>query len=334
MVFTSHVATSSAFNRTGDRAHSVEGPDAENSVDSSGMIIESLVLPRRDGVSRSLVSRLANVFGGISPRASTDDESRPRNETNAGAGIKFNMHDDDDITVARAATYADGSAFSSVWEQSVFNTVASTSWGTKHRIDGDTLFICVNIIIIFVRGTTVVNVCANALIKLIITTTGSSLNRPGVVINRSTKFSTSDDIDSLNVSGDFSVSNSFADTDVGITHGRDRLTVENTRRKRTHVLAGKTAFDDIEVNKLMTTDDCIALKVDGITDNTSNKFVSVTPVSSFNKPGHPDSIVVNLIKCWGLKVHSNSKESNEFIIPRIDLGDNEQRMDGDVEYIL
>lgn len=173
------------------------------------------------------------MFDGICLSAPTDDDSRPRNETNAGAGITFNRHGDDDNKVARDATYADGSPFSSVWEQRVFSTAASTSLGTEHNSDGDTALICVNRVIIFGRGTTVVNVCASAAIVLTNTSVGNSGNRPGVVVIRSTRISTSDDIKSLTPSGDFSESKSFADTDVGITHGSDRLAVDNARRKRT-----------------------------------------------------------------------------------------------------
>lgn len=234
MVFTWHVAASNASNRTDDgRARSAEGPGADNSVDSSGTISESLARASRDGVSRSLVSRLANAFGGICASAPTDDDSRPRNETKAGAGITFNRHGDDDRTAARAATYADGSPSSSVWEQSVFNTAARTFSGTEHSSDGDTASILANRIIIFVRGTTVVNVLANAAIVLTNTSFGSSANSPGVVIIKSTRISTSDDIMLVTPSGDFSGASIFADTDVGTTHGRDKLAVVNARRKCT-----------------------------------------------------------------------------------------------------
>lgn len=98
--------------------------------------------------------------------------------------------------------------------------------------------------------------------------------------------------------------------------------------------AGKDEFDDIEVTKFMTTGAFIALKADGIADKTSSKFFNVLLVNNFNRHGQSDNKVVNLSKCWGLKIPSDSNESKELIISRIDLGNNEQSMDGAIEYML
>jgi hypothetical protein len=78
----------------------------------------------------------------------------------------------------------------------------------------------------------------------------------------------------------------------------------------------------------------IAVKADGIADKTSSKFFNVLPVNKFNRHGQSDSKVVSLSKCWGLKIASDSNESMELNISRIDLGNNELSMDGDIEYML